>query len=119
MTKLVGNTYPVKDQIRALGGRWDAAEKAWYVPDARADEAAALIASAPISAPATPGRCRDCGATCKAPYTSCWTCKQKRDRRSGSAKCAVCGRVPSGQYGDHLYRSGECRDCFEERKMGY
>ena len=39
---VTGNTYPVKDQIKALGGRWDAARKAWMVPANRADEARAL-----------------------------------------------------------------------------
>lgn len=28
---LRGNTFPIKDQIRAQGGRWDADKKAWWV----------------------------------------------------------------------------------------
>jgi hypothetical protein len=32
MVRIYGNTYPVKDQIKALGGQWSAAEKAWFVP---------------------------------------------------------------------------------------
>lgn len=28
---LIGNTYPVKDQIKSGGGKWDADRKAWYV----------------------------------------------------------------------------------------
>lgn len=27
-----GNTYPIRDKIKALGGTWDAAAKAWRVP---------------------------------------------------------------------------------------
>lgn len=27
-----GNTYPIRDAIKSLGGRWDAAAKAWQVP---------------------------------------------------------------------------------------
>lgn len=42
-----GNTYPVKDQIKALGGKWDAARKSWMVPADRADAARKLVASAP------------------------------------------------------------------------
>jgi hypothetical protein len=38
-----GNTYPVRDQLRAMGGRWDAARKVWMVPASRADEARALV----------------------------------------------------------------------------
>lgn len=29
---LAGNTYPVKDQIKAMGGQWDAQSKTWTVP---------------------------------------------------------------------------------------
>ena len=28
----VGNTYQVKDQLKALGARWNAERKAWMVP---------------------------------------------------------------------------------------
>lgn len=37
LLELSGNTFPVKDQIKALGGRWDAGKKIWVVrksPDA-------------------------------------------------------------------------------------
>ena len=48
MSKLItGNTYPVKDAIRALGGRWDKQNKGWQVPDDRAGAARALVAAAP------------------------------------------------------------------------
>ncbi len=46
-TLIVGNTYPVKDQIKALGGRWDAVAKGWRVPSEKAKEAQALVAGAP------------------------------------------------------------------------
>ena len=41
---ITGNTYPVKDALKALGGRWDAAEKGWRVPVANAGEARRLVA---------------------------------------------------------------------------
>ena len=47
MTKITGNTYPVKDQIKALGGKWNAAEKCWMVADEKAPQALALVSSAP------------------------------------------------------------------------
>lgn len=31
---ITGNTYPVKEQIKALGGRWDREARGWYVPEA-------------------------------------------------------------------------------------
>ncbi len=42
-TLITGNTFPVKDALRALGGRWDAAAKGWRVPSAKADQARALV----------------------------------------------------------------------------
>lgn len=44
---ITGNTYPVKDQIKALGGRWNADAKAWMVPEDKADQARALVSGAP------------------------------------------------------------------------
>lgn len=44
---ITGNTYPVKDQIKALGGRWDAVAKGWRVPAAKAAHAQALVSHAP------------------------------------------------------------------------
>lgn len=51
MTPITGNTFPVKDQLKALGGRWDATAKAWNVPEERAEEARALVAGAGPQAP--------------------------------------------------------------------
>lgn len=45
---ITGNTYPVKEQLRALGGRWNADAKGWDVPATKADEARALVAGAPV-----------------------------------------------------------------------
>jgi hypothetical protein len=41
---VTGNTYPVKDAIKALGGRWDNASKGWRVPANNATAARALVA---------------------------------------------------------------------------
>lgn len=43
---ITGNTYPVKDQIKALGGRWNPDQKAWMVPADKADAARRLVAGA-------------------------------------------------------------------------
>lgn len=93
MVKITGNTYPVKEKIKALGGKWDVDCKAWLVPDDKAEEAKRLVSCAP------------------------------RDY-SGPKKCIVCGRVERRDrrgypIGDPVYRNGECRSCYEERKMGY
>ena len=100
MVLVTGNTYPVKDQIKALGGKWDAENKGWKGPADKAAEAQALVAGAPVQA--------------------------KSSKPSGSyrpKKCCVCGVVQTtnsrGYPNVKIYRSGECQDCYEERKMGY
>lgn len=92
MVLITGNTFPVKEQLKALGGKWNSEQKGWEVPDDRAEEAKALVASAPAQP------------------------KQQSGRRHYS-KCQVCG-VKASRY-VRIYGSGECRDCYEERKMGY
>jgi hypothetical protein len=49
MKALTGNTYPVKDQIKAMGGKWDADKKAWMVPDKVYEQAVSLVSGAPKS----------------------------------------------------------------------
>ena len=98
---ITGNTYPVKDQLKALGARWDADTKAWMVPASQAAAARALVAGAPTS------------------YIAGSSSSAYRPR-----KCVVCGRVErrnSRGYvdGDRILRSGECQSCYEERQMGY
>ena len=48
---ITGNTYPVKDQIKALGGKWSAASKGWLVPAENAAAAWQLVGNAPAPAP--------------------------------------------------------------------
>lgn len=40
---ITGNTYPVRTELRNLGGEWDKGEKAWMVPSDKAEEAKALV----------------------------------------------------------------------------
>ena len=56
-----GNTYPVKDQLKALGGRWNPDQKAWMVPSDRAERARELVSG---SRPGVPGMAseKQCGA---------------------------------------------------------
>jgi hypothetical protein len=93
MVAISGNTYPVKDQLKALGARWNAAQKVWMISADKLDQARQIVAGAPkkewtktdsIAAAArkrgeTPGVCGECGARCKFPYTLCWDCKEERD----------------------------------------
>ena len=44
MVAITGNTYPVKDQLKTMGGRWNPEEKAWMVPSVKVEAAKALVA---------------------------------------------------------------------------
>jgi hypothetical protein len=96
---ITGNTYPVKEHLKSLGGRWNADAKGWDVPASKGDEARKIVAGAASS-----------------PKSS------SQSTYRGPKKCCVCGIVQrfNGRYPNvQIYKSGECRDCFEERKMGY
>jgi len=75
---ITGNTYPVKDRIKALGGRWDAGRKAWMVAADKEAQARAIVASAPQSVRPRFSRAeRECprfgaGHVCPAWATHCW-----------------------------------------------
>jgi hypothetical protein len=48
---LTGNTYPVKDQLRNLGAKWDKYQRGWMVPIDQWDEAMEIMDEAPIPMP--------------------------------------------------------------------
>ena len=48
---IVGNTYPVREKLRALGGRWNSTQNAWLVPADKVEEAKTLVANAPRNTP--------------------------------------------------------------------
>lgn len=48
MTTILGNTWPVKDRLKSLGGRWNSTARGWDVPDSKADEARALVAGSRV-----------------------------------------------------------------------
>lgn len=94
MTLITGNTFPVKEAIKTLGGKWDPMSRGWKVPDEKAEEAKALVAKGTSTTrpkPHTPSRCEECG-------------------------CAPSRYVK-------IYRNGVCSNCYraerEEAEMGY
>jgi len=68
MVKITGNTYPVRLQIRDLGGKWNAGEKAWYVPEDKAEEARKL--AAPVTGYKFAGKARRNWSPCGYPGCS-------------------------------------------------
>jgi hypothetical protein len=65
-TLISGDTYPVKEQLKAMGGRWDADARGWRVPADRAAEAQALV-----GAPRAPRAPRAHGAVRRAGWRPC------------------------------------------------
>lgn len=65
---ITGNTYPVKDALRAMGGRWDANAKGWRVPADRAPEAHKLVRGG--SRPTQARTYRNC-KVCHGPIRDC------------------------------------------------
>jgi hypothetical protein len=47
MVAVTGNTYPVKEQLKKLGAKWDAESKCWMVPFHSAAQAKAIVEAAP------------------------------------------------------------------------
>jgi hypothetical protein len=79
-----GNTYPVRDQLRAMGGEWDAAAKVWVVPVSQEAAAKALVAGAGERQAYRPKQCKQCGAR---PNVRGWP---------------------------RIYRNGICSDCYSD-----
>ena len=65
-TAITGNTFPVKDQLKALGGTWNPDIKAWMVPSDKADEARRIVGAAPAKAAHNHG-----------PTKTCWECGRR------------------------------------------
>jgi hypothetical protein len=53
---LTGDTYPIRDRIKAIGGHWDGDRRAWWVGAAKASEAEALVNGAASSPQSTETR---------------------------------------------------------------
>lgn len=55
LVAITGNTYPVKDQLKSLGARWNPEAKAWMVEPSKADQARAIVTGRAPSADASTG----------------------------------------------------------------
>jgi len=76
-----GNTYPVKDAIKALGGRWNPEQKCWMVSEDKASAARALVAGSPAKRALSSssyargtGTCSHCGDRCNPKFRTCYEC---------------------------------------------
>ena len=51
MVEVVGNTYAVREQLKTLGAKWDAADKCWMIAPEKEAEALQLVQAAEAIAP--------------------------------------------------------------------
>ena len=86
MQLITGNTYPVKDQIKALGGKWNGTRKGWEVPDDVADAARALLDGAPGRRSSYPRRSSRYGSS----YTRFSSGAEVYTNRAGRCEDAPC-----------------------------
>ena len=123
MIPVDGNTYPVKDKLKAIGARWEPNRKCWMIDEKKAMEARKIVAGAPAKAPLTPytGVCDKCKGPVKAPYTTCYTCKYPESassdkgysktqgqRDAPTKRCWECGRTFT--YRDAKANDGDWND---------
>lgn len=82
MVSIYGNTYPVKEQLKALGARWDKDARVWMIDESRADEARRIVAGAGERRPAETRTCWECG--CSFTHADC-------RKRGGDWSDSYCG----------------------------
>lgn len=83
---ITGNTYPVRAELRALGGRWDAKAQGWIFPAELAARARDIVASA---GPSRPRSTRRYGSTYTR-YAGGGESYQNRNGRCEDAPCCGC-----------------------------
>lgn len=95
---ITGNTFPVKDQLKSMGGKWNAEQKGWEIPVNKQMEAQKLVNNAPKVA-----------------------INKSSNFNYSPSRCKLCG-CSASRY-NKIYRNGICKDCYvsekEEANMGY
>ena len=90
---ITGNTYPVRAEMRALGGTWEARLQGWAVPTANAEKARAIVASAgpaEARAPLAGRRLYQGGVSTVTRFSSGDTVYTNRNGRCEDAPCCGC-----------------------------
>ncbi len=74
---ITGNTYPVKDQLKAIGARWNPDQKAWMISADKAGQAKQIVSGAPQTQTKSSkphfAKCHECGAPSRG-YYRCYNC---------------------------------------------
>ena len=97
LVAITGNTYPVKEQLKSLGARWNADAKCWMVAESQAIRAREIVAGAgPKKAFA--------GASRYGSYATIGQRQNVRMARTGWTGCS-CGSIEGHP------RSSDCASC--------
>lgn len=59
MTLIKGNTYPVRDQLKAMGAKWSPDNRAWLISDSLSEQARKIVAGTPASEARATGMASD------------------------------------------------------------
>ena len=88
--EITGNTYPVKDALKAMGARWAPDKKCWMISAAKADAANALVSGAGPKAPyrGAPYRGARSSSSGAGPRTGCYC--GSRENYSQASDCSSC-----------------------------
>jgi hypothetical protein len=54
LAPILGNTYPIKDEIKKLGGKWDKTRRIWYIDPTMMPRIYSLLSQVPSPKPVTP-----------------------------------------------------------------
>ncbi len=97
LVAITGNTYPVKEQLKALGARWNGDAKAWMVAPDVAEQAKAIVAGAGAKKAYS-------GASRYGSYATIGQRQNARMRNTGWTGCS-CGSIEGHP------RSSDCAQC--------
>lgn len=89
---ITGNTFPVKDQLRALGCRWDGVNKYWTASTQDMAAKAKAIMLSPATKQAAQRRPGQSGRSSPAETKRCWECGCRFTYRDA--------KVNGGDWGD-------------------
>ena len=92
-----GNTYPVKERLKALGARWNADGKCWMVAADKAEQAKAIVVGAGPKRPYS-------GASRYGSYATIGQRQNDRMARTGWTGCS-CGSIEGNP------RPSDCPQC--------
>lgn len=85
--KIVGYVYPIKDQLKEAGARWNPNGKFWYINE-KSDVVKISYVIQEFNKKNNVYRwCERCGGKCKLPFTTCCRCKELEKEKEIDTTC--------------------------------